>query len=169
MLWLKGKLIPVSPVYMGLRDNRSVRVVASLFIFTFLVSKSRQLQNDWYSCVEVTREHTVVFIFQMWIIKMLLNLHLFSLFGLHLMHFNTGVVKTFRITVKLAHNQEGVNSHTKEMRVQQTWARWSKWPARDALRFCRAKGEWAVHAQWQYSCETQVWKTENIHLNHRYW
>lgn len=33
MLWLKGKLIPVSLVYMGLRDNKSVRVVASSFIF----------------------------------------------------------------------------------------------------------------------------------------
>lgn len=92
--------------------------------------------------------------------EVFINLHLCGLSGLCLMHFfNNGAAKTCRTTVKLAHNQSPkswTRVQTHQTRVQKPWACWFKWLQRDASRFCKVKGEWAILGWRPYSCETYM-------------
>lgn len=92
----------------------------------------------------------------MQIVEVFINLCLLSLFGLHLMHFSRGAVKTCSTTVKLACiSREKILTPKGQGSSKHKHADLSD-QARDQARLCRAKGEWATSGWRQYSCVTYM-------------
>lgn len=136
-------------------------MTTEVWVVAFLVSRWRWLQNGWYSCRELTKEHTHIFILRMKIVKAFINLLDYI--------FSKGAGKTCSITIKLACNQLGENSHSKGTRIQQTQHTDLSDQARGTARFCRAK-ENELHPDgdnthvWPTWCDSRVENKDSLEL-----